>query len=100
MNAWYDRRQKTDFAQARLISYAIILCLHLDQFSVLINVLSHDFSLPPNTMRNYARNVGCTIRALNAAEAHHLGLSTADAAKVKKAVLTVPVKFEDKKFRR
>ncbi|KAI8052538.1 RNA polymerase I associated factor, A49-like protein [Syncephalis plumigaleata] len=92
--------QKTDYAKHRLICYALVICLHLDQFTVLDLVLAHDFSMPRTKMDNYLRAIGCQIRPLTPAERERTGLPAAEASNARKAMLCVPLKFDDKIFRR
>ncbi|KAI9593775.1 RNA polymerase I associated factor, A49-like protein [Syncephalis fuscata] len=92
--------QKTDHCKHRIICYALVICLHLDQFTVLDLVLAHDFSMPRSKMDNYLRAVGCEIRTLTAAERERTGLPAGEASSTRKATLSVPFKFDDKLFRR
>jgi DNA-directed RNA polymerase I subunit RPA49 len=94
-----DRRRRTDNCKHRLYSYMLVICLHLDQFSLLLTTLSKDLSLPSVTLKTYLRGLGCRIKSLSAAERERLGVTPGDAQVLSKAVLTVPLKFEENRRR-
>lgn len=80
-----------DKEQDRILSYALILLLMVNNFQVNITLLSKDIKISVLKLTTICRSVGCSVETLNKAQKTELGLT--DGLIHKCATLKAPLKL-------
>ncbi|OLL26991.1 DNA-directed RNA polymerase I subunit rpa49 [Neolecta irregularis DAH-3] len=80
-------------ASDKVLCYLFCLCLMLDNYSADIYTLSTDLSLRPQECTELFKTLGCKITLLTETQRSAIGISKAEAAQRKRAVLKVPLEF-------
>ncbi|GAA5903096.1 DNA-directed RNA polymerase I subunit RPA49 [Sporobolomyces salmoneus] len=93
-----EQRKMTSFMEQKLLSYLLVIVLRIDGYSTDIDSIAHDLAIGPPKIREVFRSLGCQIVAPSAVDREKLVTSgfaktTAEAGKMKKATLKVPLEF-------
>ncbi|KAK9467410.1 RNA polymerase I associated factor, A49-like protein [Lipomyces arxii] len=84
----------------KLLCYLFAACLRIDEYMVETPVLANELSLRPIKAQELFKALGCKIKACTATQKQVLGLSNAEAANYKLAVLSLPFKLPEVARRR
>lgn len=83
----------TEKTKTKLLAWICVCYLACDGWSVDISRVARDLSLTPAKVTDMFKSLGCSADLASTAEREKLGVSQADAAKLRRAVLKAPVKF-------
>ncbi|KAL1411208.1 DNA-directed RNA polymerase I subunit rpa49 [Vanrija albida] len=83
----------TEKTKTKLLAWICVCYLACDGWSVDISRVARDLSLTPAKITDMFKSLGCSADLASPAEREKLGVSQADAAKLRRAVLKAPVKF-------
>ncbi|KAL2917325.1 DNA-directed RNA polymerase I subunit rpa49 [Polyrhizophydium stewartii] len=73
----------------KLLAYIVALCLHLNNFSVNLNQIASDLSLPMTKVVSVAREMGCRVETYKSSDGGQFG--------EKRAVLALPLVFSQRR---
>ncbi|GAO50087.1 Rpa49 subunit specific to nuclear RNA polymerase I [Saitoella complicata NRRL Y-17804] len=79
----------------KVLCYLFVVCLHLDNFSVDMNMLAADLSLKAARTQELFRTLGCKVMGCTETQRVALNISKAEARNYKRAVLKCPPEFPE-----
>ncbi|GAA5930863.1 DNA-directed RNA polymerase I subunit RPA49 [Sporobolomyces koalae] len=93
-----EQRKVTSFMELKLLSYLLILVLRIDGYSTDVNSIAEDLGMGNKKVQELFRSLGCQLLAPTATDKEKLvaaghASTPAEAAKMKKASLKVPLEF-------
>ncbi|GAB5589905.1 DNA-directed RNA polymerase I subunit rpa49 [Umbelopsis nana] len=81
--------RRTPMMADKLVCYMMLLCLMVNNYTVIPETLASDLSLKPTKTVNLLKNVGCKVEYLTSVQAQEFGFK----GKVRRASLIAPVTF-------
>ncbi|KAK9461558.1 RNA polymerase I associated factor, A49-like protein [Lipomyces oligophaga] len=85
----------TPWLEDKLLCYLFVTCLLIDDYSVEISPIASDLSIRPVKATELFKALGCKIKPCSATQRSALGLSAAEAANYKLAVVSLPFKLPE-----
>lgn len=79
----------------KLLSYVLIIIMHLDNFIVEVSPLAQELSLKPSKLVNLFRTLGAIVKGATVAQAEAFGIPKSMASTYKIATLKVPFKLPE-----
>ncbi|GAA5878032.1 hypothetical protein JCM16303_002824 [Sporobolomyces ruberrimus] len=93
-----EQRKVTSFMELKLLSYLLVVVLKVDGYSTDVDSIASDLGMGNKKVQELFRSLGCQLVVPSAADREKLVASgmastVAEAAKMKKASLKVPLEF-------